>query len=99
MRHAACDLDEPALTDVNSFQPYRAPARFGDRIWLRAGLEACHHQLASLELGNASGSRRIPRQRVSRQSQGPAFLKLKPVPWNDFARHLTESERETALDC
>jgi glutamine synthetase len=29
----------------------------------------------------------------------PAYLKLKHVEWNDFARHLTQWERETTLDC
>ena len=29
----------------------------------------------------------------------PAYLKLKHMEWNDFARHLTQWERETTLDC
>jgi glutamine synthetase len=29
----------------------------------------------------------------------PAYLKLKHLEWNDFARHLTQWERETTLDC
>jgi len=29
----------------------------------------------------------------------PAYLKLKHLEWNDFARHLTTWERETTLDC
>ena len=28
-----------------------------------------------------------------------AYLKLKHMEWNDFARHLTQWERETTLDC
>ncbi|MDR3465829.1 MAG: type III glutamate--ammonia ligase [Xanthobacteraceae bacterium] len=29
----------------------------------------------------------------------PAYLKLKHQEWNDYARHLTEWERDTTLDC
>ena len=29
----------------------------------------------------------------------PAFLKLKYAEWNDYARHLTQWERDTTLDC
>ncbi|MBY0305520.1 MAG: type III glutamate--ammonia ligase [Sphingomonas sp.] len=29
----------------------------------------------------------------------PAYLKLKHVEWNDYARHLTQWERDTTLDC
>ncbi len=29
----------------------------------------------------------------------PAYLKLKHGEWNDFARHLTQWERDTTLDC
>ena len=29
----------------------------------------------------------------------PAFLKLKHAEWNDYARHLTQWERDTTLDC
>jgi glutamine synthetase len=29
----------------------------------------------------------------------PAYLKLKHQEWNDYARHLTDWERETTLDC
>lgn len=29
----------------------------------------------------------------------PAYLKLKHVEWNDYARHLTEWERSATLDC
>lgn len=29
----------------------------------------------------------------------PAYLKLKQGEWNDYARHLTQWERDTALDC
>lgn len=29
----------------------------------------------------------------------PAYLKLKHNEWNDYARHLTQWERETTLDC
>jgi glutamine synthetase type III len=29
----------------------------------------------------------------------PAYLKLKHAEWNDFARHLTQWERDTTLDC
>ena len=29
----------------------------------------------------------------------PAYLKLKHAEWNDYARHLTQWERETTLDC
>lgn len=29
----------------------------------------------------------------------PAYLKLKQVEWNDYARHLTQWERDTTLDC
>ena len=29
----------------------------------------------------------------------PAYLKLKHSEWNDYARHLTQWERETTLDC
>jgi glutamine synthetase len=29
----------------------------------------------------------------------PAYLKLKTAEWNDFARHLTQWERDTTLDC
>ena len=28
-----------------------------------------------------------------------AFLKLKHAEWNEYARHLTDWERETTLDC
>ena len=29
----------------------------------------------------------------------PAYLKLKKHEWNEYARHLTDWERETTLDC
>ncbi|MBX9858097.1 MAG: type III glutamate--ammonia ligase [Sphingomonas sp.] len=29
----------------------------------------------------------------------PAYLKLKHAEWNDYARHLTQWERDTTLDC
>ena len=29
----------------------------------------------------------------------PAYLKLKKIEWNDYARHLTEWERDTTMDC
>lgn len=29
----------------------------------------------------------------------PAYLKLKKLEWNDYARHLTEWERDTTMDC
>jgi glutamine synthetase len=29
----------------------------------------------------------------------PAYLKLKHNEWNDYARHLTQWERDTTLDC
>lgn len=29
----------------------------------------------------------------------PAYLKLKHGEWNDYARHLTQWERDTTLDC
>jgi glutamine synthetase len=29
----------------------------------------------------------------------PAYLKLKNGEWNDYARHLTQWERDTTLDC
>lgn len=29
----------------------------------------------------------------------PAYIKLKTQEWNDYARHLTEWERDTTLDC
>jgi glutamate---methylamine ligase len=29
----------------------------------------------------------------------PAYLKLKMHEWNEYARHLTDWERETTLDC
>ena len=29
----------------------------------------------------------------------PAYLKLKHSEWNDYARHLTQWERDTTLDC
>ena len=28
-----------------------------------------------------------------------AYLKLKHADWNDYARHLTDWERQTTLDC
>ena len=29
----------------------------------------------------------------------PSYVKLKHAEWNDYARHLTEWERGTTLDC
>ena len=29
----------------------------------------------------------------------PAYLKLKKAEWNEFARHLTQWERDVTLDC
>jgi len=29
----------------------------------------------------------------------PAYLKLKHEEWNDYARHLTQWERDNTLDC
>ncbi len=29
----------------------------------------------------------------------PAYLKLKQDEWNSYARHLTQWERDTTLDC
>ena len=29
----------------------------------------------------------------------PSYLKLKHEEWNSFARHLTDWERQTTLDC
>jgi glutamine synthetase len=29
----------------------------------------------------------------------PAYVKLKQAEWNDYARHLTQWERDTTLDC
>jgi glutamine synthetase len=50
-------------------------------------LDAIRALEASTVLGNALGD------------LVPSYVKLKHSEWNDYARHLTEWERATTLDC
>ena len=55
-----------------------------------------------LPLNLLDALRALDASTVLRQALGetvPAYLKLKHGEWNDFARHLTQWERDTTLDC
>lgn len=81
---------------VSSTHMIRVPE--GDRFELRLADGAVNPYLmpaAVLAAGLEGAS-------VLREALGslvPAYLKLKHVEWNDYARHLTQWERDTTLDC
>jgi len=56
-----------------------------------------------LPLNLLDALRRLEGSSVLREALGEttvaAYLKLKHAEWNDYARHLTEWERDTTLDC
>ena len=56
-----------------------------------------------LPLNLLDALRRLEASEVLRAAFGAetvnAYLKLKHADWNDYARHLTEWERQTTLDC
>ena len=82
-------------------QPRRDP---GKRLDINMYTEGAHGQ--GRQAAAAQPPRRAPRPR--RESGLPrrlgdefvsAYLKLKHAEWNDYARHLTDWERQTTLDC
>jgi glutamate---methylamine ligase len=56
-----------------------------------------------LPLNLLDALRNLERSTVLRDGLGASFLasyvKLRHADWNDYARHLTEWERQTTLDC
>ncbi|UZE50779.1 type III glutamate--ammonia ligase [Rhodopseudomonas sp. P2A-2r] len=55
-----------------------------------------------LPLNLLDAIRALEQSELLQQSLGPlvpAYLKLKKQEWDDYARHLTEWERDTTLDC
>ena len=56
-----------------------------------------------LPLNLLDALRRLEGSQVLRAALGPetvaSYLKLRYADWNDYARHLTEWERQTTLDC
>ena len=55
-----------------------------------------------LPLNLLDAIRALEKSELLQQSLGalvPAYLKLKKQEWDDYARHLTEWERDTTLDC
>lgn len=63
------------------------------------------HTLADvkrLPLNLLDAIRALEKSELLQQSLGPlvpAYIKLKKQEWDDYARHLTEWERDTTLDC
>ncbi|HUO23423.1 MAG TPA: type III glutamate--ammonia ligase [Caulobacteraceae bacterium] len=56
----------------------------------------------TLPLNLLDSLRALEKSSVLKASLGalvPAYLKLKHSEWNDYARHLTQWERDTTLDC
>ena len=58
--------------------------------------------LADYNLPQFDALRALQASKLLNESLGeyvPAYLKLKHQEWDDFARHLTDWERDATLDC
>ncbi|MCA1430432.1 hypothetical protein I6F29_31565 [Bradyrhizobium sp. NBAIM16] len=79
--------------------------RPANRSGLRRFRESFRHTVTSakrLPMNLLDALRALEHSSVLRDHLGefvPAYLKLKHEEWNDYARHLTQWERDNTLDC
>jgi glutamine synthetase len=72
------------------------------RKCLKPMQEAVVGDIKKLPLNLLDAIRALEDSKLLTYSLGPlvqAYLKLKKHEWDDYARHLTDWERETTLDC